>query len=260
MKTLFLSDIHLGANYIADHASHEKAVCRFLREEGADADHIYLLGDVLDYWYEYREVVPRGFVRFFGTLAALADSGVKITWLTGNHDIWLFGYLSEELGVEVIDAPFIERSIGGKNFILSHGDRLGYAPAPFRLISNLFRSRVCQKLYGAIHPRWTVPFAHRWSSNSRYSHLLADGEEARHRDFIMEDVEKFYKDYERDNPAAPRPDFIVMGHHHLIMDTRIPSTRCRAVVLGDWISNFSYAVFDGRELSLKTVPGPRSNV
>ena len=125
MKVLFLSDLHLGANYIANSRAHENRVVDFLRHEGSDADHIYLLGDVLDYWYEYRTVVPRGFVRFFGELARLADSGVKITWMTGNHDIWLFDYLRDEIGMEVIDAPFIIREIGGQRFLLAHGDRIG---------------------------------------------------------------------------------------------------------------------------------------
>lgn len=145
MKVLFLSDLHLGADYIVDHRAHERRVVDFLRAEGRGADHIYLLGDVLDYWFEYRAVVPRGFVRFFGELARLSDSGVKITWMTGNHDIWLFDYLRDELGIEVVDAPFIIRDICGKRFLLAHGDRIGHASAGFKLICSLFRNRVRAK-------------------------------------------------------------------------------------------------------------------
>lgn len=244
MKVIFLSDLHLGANYISDHRDHEKKICRFLEEECTDADNIYLLGDVLDYWFEYREVVPKGFVRFFGTLARLSDSGVKITWVTGNHDIWLFGYLQEELGIEVIDEPMIQRTIGSKKFVLAHGDRLGRRKLSFRLICGLFRNKVCQRLYASVHPRWTVPFAHRWSSNSRYSHQLADDDERLHCQIIMEEAEQVLS-------LEPDADYIVIGHHHLTMDEKISATNARVIVLGDWIENFSYAVFDGSEISLK---------
>lgn len=243
MKVVFLSDLHLGARYIRDKRRHEAAICRFLREECADADHVYMLGDMLDYWYEYREVVPKGNIRFFGALAALADSGVKITWLTGNHDIWMFGYLADELGIEIIDAPYIERTIAGKHFILAHGDRIGNSKLSFNIISKLFRSRFCQMLYGAIHPRWTVPFAHRWSSNSRYSHQLADDDEGRHRDYILQDAKKLIEQH-------PDANYLVMGHHHLMMNQLIPGTHCRVVVLGEWIELMSYAVFNGTNLEL----------
>lgn len=243
MKVLFLSDLHLGANYIANSRAHESAVCKFLKEKDKDADHIYLLGDVLDYWYEYRNVVPHGYVRFFGTLASLSDNGVKITWLTGNHDIWLFDYLKNEIGIEIVDAPYINRHIGNKTFVLAHGDRIGESNLSFRLLCSLFRSKICQKLYSGIHPRWTVPFAHKWSSNSRYSHQLADDDEMQHSKTILEDVRNLLK-------AQPDADFVIIGHHHIIMDEMITGTKSRLIVLGDWIDKFSYAEFDGESLTL----------
>ena len=167
MKVLFISDIHLGARYMGDTRTHEARVVNFLRNEAHDADSLYLLGDILDYWFEYRNVVPRGFIRFFGELAALSDAGVKITWMTGNHDIWLFDYLRDELGIEVVDAPYIVRKIGTRRFILAHGDRIGRTTAGFRFICSLFRNKVCQKLYSGLHPRITVPFAKAWSNSSR---------------------------------------------------------------------------------------------
>lgn len=246
MKIVFLSDIHLGASYIPDARKHEKAVCRFLSEYCSDADRLYLLGDILDYWFEYKNVVPRGFVRFFGELARLTDRGVKVTWLTGNHDIWLFDYLRDELGIEVVDKPYVHEEIAGKSFLLCHGDRLGNESKGFKLISTLFRSKVCQALYAAIHPRWTVPFAHRWSSSSRYSHSITDADENRHKDIIMQDARKLLSIY-------PHTDFIIMGHHHLMMDEKIKDSDCRVIVLGDWIELFSYAIFDGTDLLLKSL-------
>lgn len=244
MKTIFLSDLHLGANYISDHHAHEKKICRFLLENASDADQIYLLGDILDYWYEYKYVVPRGFVRFFGTLASLADKGVKITWLTGNHDIWLFDYLKNEIGIEVIDASSIERRISGKLFVMAHGDRIGSSNLSFKVICRLFRSKVCQRLFASIHPRWTVPFAHRWSSNSRYSHQLIDNEESEHRKLIIEDAHTLLKAY-------PDANYIILGHHHVALEENLAGSKAIVMVLGDWIENFTYAVFDGQNLELK---------
>lgn len=242
--TVFLSDIHLGANYIKNPRQHEKIVCDFLEKEASRANHIYLLGDVLDYWYEYRQVVPKGYIRFFGTLARIADRGVKITWLTGNHDIWLFGYLRDEIGIEIIDSPYVQRTIDGKNFILSHGDRISDGTFSFRFISSIFRNKVCQRLYASIHPRWTVPFAHRWSNSSRCSHLIADDKESMLRRSVLDDAKKLAEKH-------PETNYVVMGHHHIVIDELIPDTDCRLMVLGDWISQFTYAEFDGVNLQLK---------
>ena len=154
----FISDLHLGATYLPDPLEYERRVVRFLDSIAGEAGELILLGDILDYWYEYRTVVPRGFTRFFGTLARLADSGVKITWFIGNHDIWLFDYLATEIGLRVVDGVE-RRTIGGKNFFLSHGDGVGRLPRTFRFIRATFRNRFCQKLYAAIHPRWTIPLS-----------------------------------------------------------------------------------------------------
>ena len=245
MKVLFLSDFHLGARYIKDSRAHEAAICRFLREKGKDADHIYLLGDILDYWFEYKEVVPRGFVRFLGTLADLSDAGVKITWLTGNHDIWLFDYLRSELAIEVIDACYERLSIGDKNFILAHGDRLGSEKRSFKIISRVFRNKICQKLYSSIHPRWTVPFARRWSSNSRYSHSEEENRKEYHLDKIRTDVNNLLRTF-------PDTNYVILGHHHHIIDFTADINNCRVIVLGDWLDKFSYAEFDGLKMHLLT--------
>ena len=123
-RTYFISDIHLGALYIKNRRSHERRIVAWLDTIADDADELYLVGDILDYWYEYRTVVPRGYVRFFGALARLADKGVRITWLIGNHDIWLFDYLRHEIGINIIDGA-IRADIGGHSFFISHGDALG---------------------------------------------------------------------------------------------------------------------------------------
>ena len=250
-KTYFLSDLHLGAGYIADRRAHESRVCRFLRSVKDDAKTVYLLGDVLDYWYEYHSVAPRGYLRFFGALTELADAGTEIVWFTGNHDIWLFDYLRTEIGLRVVDAPDggVREEIDGTWFFLGHGDGIGRLKPSFRIIRKIFRNRLCQILYSAIHPRWTVGFAHSWSRHSRKSGLKEHSNEEAFEKGARESVERFAREYAE---AHPEVRYIVIGHHHVLLrEPAGPESDCELVVLGDWIDKFSYAVFDGEKLEIK---------
>lgn len=246
-KVYFISDLHLGATYLPDKRRWEQRVVDFLDSIAGEASELYLLGDILDYWYEYRKVVPRGYVRFFGALARLADSGVKIHWFIGNHDIWLFDYLRDEIGLEVVDG-YVVRDIMGRRFFLTHGDGVGRLNPGFRFLRGLFRNKLCQKLYAAIHPRWTVGFAHAWSRSSR------GYDPAEVPEFMGEDAEplvQFSKEYLRD--VDSEVDYFVYGHRHVMVDIEISPRPTRLIILGDWIYHFSYGVFDGEKFSLKTV-------
>lgn len=243
--TYFLSDAHLGAAYIADRRAHEGALVDFLRSIESTAKTVYLLGDILDYWFEYRTVVPRGYVRFFGQLARMADSGIRIVWFTGNHDIWLFDYLRDELGIEIADPSGggMAVEIGGTHFFLGHGDDLGRQPRGYRLLRGIFRCRFLQKLYSGIHPRWTLPFAHGWSSHSR---------KAAPPEPHLEGPQRAALEVECRRLASLDPDlrYIVIGHHHVAIDEPVTAS-CRLIVLGDWIKKRTYAVFDGHSLALR---------
>lgn len=235
MKAYFLSDLHLGAPYFPDTRESENRICRFLDSIKKDADVIYLLGDILDYWYEYKYVVPRGFVRFFGKLAELSDAGIRIVWMKGNHDIWIYDYLPSELGIEVVDG-WIEEEINGKRFFLSHGDGLGKLKPSFRLLRSLFRNRICQKAFSAIHPRWTVPFAYNWSRSSRQKgegRGLPD-------EFLLKGLREFCHDYHALHPGI---DYFVFGHVHVLCRENV-GDGAEMIVLGEWIHTFSYAVMD----------------
>lgn len=244
-RVYFISDLHLGATYYPEPRKWEERVVRFLDSIMEDADELYMLGDILDYWYEYRTVVPRGFVRFFGALARMADRGVKIHWFIGNHDIWLFDYLKNEIGLEVVDG-YVVREIKGKRFFLTHGDGVGELKPTFRFLRGMFRNKLCQKLYAALHPRWTIAFAHKWSDSSRgYSPdkvAIYEGED-------NEPLVKFSKEYLRDIDAGI--DYFVYGHRHILLDLPIGSGCSRVIILGDWIHHFSYGVFDGEKFELK---------
>jgi UDP-2,3-diacylglucosamine hydrolase len=243
-KTYFLSDAHLGAKYIADRRAHEAKLVEMLDAMAADAQTVYLLGDILDFWFEYRTVVPRGYVRFFAAVARLTDAGVKVYWFKGNHDMWIFDYLRDELGVEIVDEYVIHR-INGKTFFLSHGDGLGKIPVGFKCLRRVFRNSICQKLCASIHPRWILPFAHSWSSHSR-------GDE---KDYVAEyrgdDVEPSMIFAKEHAAAHSEIDYYVLGHRHIAVDREIAGTGARLVILGDCFARFNYAVFDGAELKLE---------
>ena len=244
-RTYFISDVHLGASYISDPRAHEGRVVAFLRSIEDDAAALYMLGDILDYWFEYRNVVPRGYIRFFGQLARMADAGVRIVWLTGNHDIWLFDYLRDEIGIEVISTPYIIRQIDGIEFYMAHGDVFADPPVSYRILRAIFHSRFCQKLYSGIHPRWTMPFAHGWSSHSRkgQSSPAKPKKLQQGSALLMQAAQRM---------SAENPDlqYIVIGHYHIALDEAV-GENCRLVVLGNWIHKSTYAVFDGEHLELR---------
>lgn len=244
-RVYFISDLHLGANCLTDKRGAEVRAAAFLRSIKDDAGDLYLMGDVLDYWYEYRTVAPRGYLRFFGALAMLADAGVRLHWYIGNHDIWLFDYLRDEIGMEVVDG-WREERILGKTFFLTHGDAVGRRSASFRFIRGLFRSRVAQKMYAAIHPRWTIPFAHAWSSGSRSSKPLMHPWQG----LDAEPQALFASDYLRSHPYI---DYFVMGHRHVAIDE--PIGTARLIILGEWFSSPTYAVFDGESMRLEKWAG-----
>lgn len=240
--TYFISDLHLGAGYIADHRAHEMKVVEWLRQIEPCCRRLYLLGDVIDYWYEYRYVVPKGFVRFFGQLASMADNGVEITWFTGNHDIWIFDYIPQELGVRVIDGAITEK-IDGANFYMAHGDAIGSLKPGFRFMRWLFRNKIAQRVFSAVHPGLTIPFAHKWSSSSR------KGATGKYDRYLGDDREPMVPWATEYSQAHPDLDYIMLGHRHILLDRKV-GAHCRLVVLGDWIRHFSFAVWDGNGLTL----------
>ena len=241
----FISDLHLGMASLspAEQRERERKAVRWLDSIKNDVAVLYLLGDVLDYWYEYKYTVPRGFTRFFGKIAELSDSGVEIHWFIGNHDIWIFDYLPAELGVIIHRSPAIV-SLGSSTAYLAHGDNVGRRSFSFRLVQAIFHSRFCQWLYSGIHPRWTMAFAHRWSAHSRMN-----GNDIPYMGENEEPLVQYAKAYAADHPQ-PHIDFFIFGHRHIMLDLML-ARDCRVMILGDWINHFSYARFDGKNLTLE---------
>lgn len=243
-KIYFASDAHLGARSHKDPLAVERKLVRWLDSIKADAKAVWFLGDMFDYWYEYKYVVPKGFTRFLGKLAELSDSGIEIHFFIGNHDVWMFDYLPAEIGATIHREP-LTVDLLGKRFFLAHGDEVDNRSRSFQLIRWIFRNRICQILYSAIHPRWTFGFALGWSLNSRKKGLKKATETA-YQGESSEYLVQFAKSYLKTHPDI---HFFIFGHRHIMLDLMLSRTS-RILIAGDWMQYFSYIVWDGDNLSL----------
>lgn len=244
-KIYFASDAHLGARFHENPITIERKLVRWLDSIKDEAKAIWFLGDMFDYWYEYKYVVPKGFTRFLGKLAELSDNGVDIHIFIGNHDVWMFDYLPAEIGATIHREPLII-DLYGKQFFLAHGDEVDNRSRSFRFIRWIFRNRICQILYSAIHPRWTFGFALGWSLNSRKKGLKK-AKEIVYQGESSEYLVLFAKSY-----LASHPDinFFIFGHRHIMLDLMLSRTS-RVLIAGDWMQYFSYIVWDGENLFLE---------
>ncbi len=243
-NTYFLSDAHLGSRAIKHGRTQERRLVNFLEEIKDKADTIYLLGDMFDFWYEYHSVVPKGYTRFLGKLSELTDRGVEIHFFIGNHDIWCGDYLEKECGLILHRKP-LTTEIYGKEFYLAHGDGLGDPDPQFKVLRRMFHSRTLRTLFSMLHPRWSMEFGLNWAKRSR---LKREG--GKEPDYMGEDKEHlvlYSKEYLKDHPNI---NFFIYGHRHIELDLMLSATS-RMLILGDWITYFSYAVFDGENLFLE---------
>ncbi len=239
----FLSDAHLGSLAIDHGRMQERRLVRFLDSIKHKAGAVYLLGDMFDFWYEYSYVVPRGYTRFLGKLSELTDMGVEVHFFTGNHDIWAYDYLEKECGVTIHRRP-LTTEIGDKVFYLAHGDGLGDPDKKFKFIRAVFHNRICQRLFSALHPRWGMWFGLTWAKHSRMKHAK-EGEPVYMGEY-KEHLVLYTRDYINDHPDV---DYFIYGHRHIELDLQM-TKKARMMILGDWITQFSYVVYDGEHLFL----------
>ena len=240
-KIYFVSDFHLGSFPNEASEAREKRIVAWLQHIRTDASELYLMGDVFDFWFEYATVVPRGYIRFLGKLAELADQGIRLTFFKGNHDMWMFGYLEKELGARIVsDELTLERN--GQKFYLHHGDGLGPGDRKYKWLKKVFRSRLCQWLFARLHPNFGIGIARRWSRHSRASSGAQEVFQGADREWLVQYANEILQnDYY---------DYFIFGHRHLPLDLTLDHGS-RYINLGEWITNDSYAVFDGEKLSLK---------
>jgi UDP-2,3-diacylglucosamine hydrolase len=241
-KVYFLSDFHLGVPDAASSLTREKKLIRFLDKARQDAQMIFIVGDLFDFWFEYKKVVPKGYVRILGKLAEITDSGIPVEFFVGNHDMWMNGYFEAELNIPVYHQPR-EYEFNGQSFLVGHGDGLGPGDHGYKMLKRIFRNPVCQFLFGIIPPYIGMNIAHMSSRGSRSVTGNSDDK------FLGEEKEWLIA-YCREQLKTRNYDYFIFGHRHLPIDFRL-SDSSRYINLGDWIKYFSYAVFDGRELELK---------
>ncbi|MEI7491992.1 MAG: UDP-2,3-diacylglucosamine diphosphatase [Bacteroidota bacterium] len=246
-KIYFASDFHLGIPDRLQSLEREKKLVRWLDMARKDASEIYLMGDLFDFWFEYKTTVPRGYTRLLGMLAGITDSGIPVHLFRGNHDMWAFSYLQEEVGILLHREPEF-RTFNGKNFYLAHGDGLGPGDHGYKFIKKVFASRINQWLFSLIHPDLGISMALFWSRKSRNAAMQKEKtEEERNLRLINERIRFHSEGLIKQHPEL---DYLVYGHYHYPVETQI-SEKAVQVVLGDWLTHFTYAVFDGETLALK---------
>ncbi|HEX5552173.1 MAG TPA: UDP-2,3-diacylglucosamine diphosphatase [Chitinophagaceae bacterium] len=238
-RVYFASDFHLGAPDQATSLEREQAIVRWLDAAQTDAAHIFLVGDIFDFWFEYKKVIPKGYTRLLGKLAELSDKGIGVSVFTGNHDMWMDGYFEEELHIRVFTDPQAFR-IADKRFFIAHGDGLGPGDRWYKLMKKVFRSKLCRALFAALHPGWGIAIANTFSKQSR---LMTE-----EQTFLGEDREWLVQ-FSKDKLKEEHFDYFIFGHRHLPLDIPL-SGGSHYLNLGDWLHHYSYAVFDSDQTVL----------
>lgn len=240
-KIYFLSDFHLGAPNEIESRKREARLVHFLNESKKDAAAFFIVGDIFDFWFEYKSVVPKGFVRILGCLAQISDAGIPIHIFTGNHDLWMQDYLSKELNANVYFEPQTFQ-LGNKQFFIGHGDGLGPGDYGYKRLKKIFTNPVCQWLFRWLHPDTGIQLANYFSAKSRAKTGTSD------EVYLGEDKEWLII-YTKEQAKKMNVDYFVFGHRHFAIDFDINEST-KYINLGDWIRLNTYAVFDGNSMQL----------
>jgi UDP-2,3-diacylglucosamine hydrolase len=241
-KVYFASDFHLGVPDHTTSVAREKRIVAWLDSIKADAHAIYLLGDIFDFWFEYRHAIPKGFIRLQGKLAELRDSGMPVYFFTGNHDMWLFDYFEKELGIIIYREPQV-LLCNNQKLLVGHGDGLGPGDNFYKLLKKFFNSGVCQWLFARLHPNFGISLAKYWSRQSRISNMKQEEK------FTGEENE-YLLTYCRELEKTSHHDFYIFGHRHLPLDLSV-AENSKYINLGEWVHFDTYAVYDGKQVELK---------
>ena len=244
-KIFFASDFHLGMGTPEESRMREQRILRWLDEIEPEAEALYLLGDLFDYWFEYKQVVPKGYVRFLGKLAQMVDKGIPVHIFSGNHDVWMFDYLEQELGATVHHKP-LTITLKDKLFLLGHGDGLGPGDHGYKFIKKIFRSPINQWLFARIHPNLALWLMKHFSKTSRESQE-DEGFLGAEKEWLVQYAERKIKEESY--------DYLLFGHRHLPIDYLLSNKKSRYLNCGDWIHHNTFLVFDGESLDLKTYEG-----
>lgn len=240
-KSYFISDIHLGFPNAEKSRKREKLLVKLLDEIKENAEAIYFLGDIFDFWWEYKFVVPRGFTRFFGKVAELTDRKIPVYFFAGNHDIWMKDYLEKEVGVFVKHGIF-ETKINDKKFLITHGDGLGPGDKKYKLLKKMFENSFLQWCFSRLHPNFAFTIAEKWSHSRRKKPC--------YNKFRGKKIEYLYL-YAEEKLKTEYFDFFVFGHRHIPLIINM-NENTKYINIGDWMFKFTYGIFDGNKFELKT--------
>jgi len=264
MNVYFISDAHLGSRAIKHKRTQERRLVNFLDQIKDKADAVYMLGDMFDFWFEYKDVVPKGFTRFLGKISELTDNGVEVHYFTGNHDMWTDDYLEKECGVILHRGP-LTCEIDGKEFYIAHGDGLDYRDNNWKtkFMFACFHNKLLRRMAKMIHPHWFMNFGLEWAKRSRLKHSLQEKEgdfenvtsivgyesaatngELPYQGEDKEGLVLYAKDYLKNHPNI---NYFLFGHRHIELDLML-SRSTRLLLMGEWISLFTYAVWDGQNM------------
>lgn len=248
-KIYFASDFHLGAPNPQESRQREQTILRWLEQVALDASAIYLVGDIFDFWFEYKTVVPKGAVRLLGKLAELSDAGIDLHIFVGNHDIWMFDYLEQELGATVHHQP-LQVKLGDKHFFIAHGDGLGPGDHGYKRLKKVFTNRFCQWLFGWLHPDIGIRIANKASHTSRTAQVEPEYFLGADKEWLLQYANQKLRQ------AETTTDYFIFGHRHLPLDILLQNKKSRYLNLGEWFSYNTYAVFDGNDLQLAAFERP----
>jgi UDP-2,3-diacylglucosamine hydrolase len=240
-KVYFASDFHLGYPSNAASAERERRIVAWLSHIQPTCKELYLLGDVFDFWFEYKWVAPKGYVRFLAKLAEFVDMGIPVYMFEGNHDQWLYGYLHDEIGVTICKTAQ-EREWNEKRFFLHHGHALGKYDTGMNCLHWIFTRRVLQRMFSWIHPDVSFALAHAWSKKNRKAKEYES-------DHYMGDDKEYLLQFSLDESKKRHIDYFVFGHRHLPLDKELPNG-AHYINVGNWITRSSYAYFDGEKVIL----------
>jgi UDP-2,3-diacylglucosamine hydrolase len=240
-KVYFASDFHLGIPSSESSLSREQKIVSWLNRIKKDACHIFILGDIFDFWFEYKYTIPKGFTRLQGTLMALRDEGIPVTFFTGNHDMWMFNYFQDEFSIPVYRNPADVR-INNKRCLIGHGDGLGPGDKRYKIIKKLFENPFCQWMFKWLHPDIAFKLANSLSKHSRIKNHIKDEE-------FKGDDEWLYQ-YCKDIENRDHHDYYIFGHRHLPFTIEI-NNRSKYINLGDWVFSFTYGEFEDNEMHLR---------
>lgn len=240
-KLYFVSDCHLGIPTQALSLQREKLLVSWLENKKSTAQAFFLLGDIFEFWFEYRKVVPKGFVRLLGKLAEITDSGIPVYFFTGNHDIWTFGYLKQEIGLKVYRETS-ELFCSGKTFLIGHGDGLGTGDIQYKRAKRIYNSALMQKIFATIHPDTGIHWASKFSKNDRYTN-------GSRKDIVVDPVYERLVHFCREYLENRNVNYFIFGHRHTPCDIQL-TPHSRYINTGDWITHYSYASFDGTDMCI----------